>query len=60
MFFQLMKEECILEQLINVAANTQCSLDFVKFIGNICKQMTNFSSLTKVLFGLLIFSGRHA
>ena len=58
-FFQPMKEECILEQLINVAANTQCSLDFVKFIGNICKQMTNFFSLTKVLFGL-IFSGRHA
>ena len=43
------------EPLSNLAANTQCSLDFVKFIVNICEQTTNFFSLTKVLFGLLIF-----
>jgi len=33
----------------------QCSLGFVKFIANVCEQTTNFFSLTKVLFGLLIF-----
>ena len=43
------------EPLSNLAANTQCSLDFVKFIANICEQTTNFFSLTKVLFGILIF-----
>ena len=55
MFFQPIKKECILEQLINVAANTQCSLDFVKFTAKICEQTTNLFSLTKVLFGLRIF-----
>ena len=58
MFFQPIKEECILEPLTNLAANTQCSLDFVKFIANICEQMTPFFLLTKVLFGLLIFFSR--
>ena len=43
------------EPLTDLAANTQCSLDFVKFIVNICEQTINFFSLTKVLFGLLIF-----
>jgi len=53
--FQPIKEECILEQVIDVAANTQRPLDFIKFIANICEQTTNFFSLTKVLFGLLNF-----
>jgi len=39
----------------NVAEITQCSLDFVKFIANICEQTTNFFSLIKVLFWLLTF-----
>ena len=43
------------EPLTNLAANMQCSLDVVKFIVNICEETTNFFSLTKVVFGLLIF-----
>ena len=30
------------EPLTDLATNTQCSLDFVKFIVNICEQTTNF------------------
>ena len=49
------------EPLTDLAANMQCSVDFVKFIVNICEETTNLFSLTKVLFGLLIFfSQSHA
>ena len=56
MFFSANKRRVhSLKPLNNLAANTQCSLDFVKFIVNICEQTSNFFLLTKVLFGLLIF-----
>ena len=56
MFFSANKRRLdSFEPLTNLAANMQCSVDFVKFIVNICEQMTNFFSLTKVLFGPLIF-----
>ena len=55
LFLQPRKEECILEPLTNRAAKMQCSLGFVKFIASVCEWTANFSSLTKVLFGLLIF-----
>ena len=54
MFFQPIKEECILEPLTNLSAKMQCSLGFVKFIANVCEQTTKFFSLTKVLFGLIL------
>ena len=46
------------EPLTNLAAYTQCSLDFVKFIVNIFEQTTNFFSLTKVLFWTSYFFTR--
>ena len=56
MFFSANKRRLdSFEPLTNLAANMQCSVDFVKFIVKICEQMTNFFSLTKVLFGPLIF-----
>ena len=53
MFFSGNKRRVHSFELTNLVANTQCSLDFVKFIVNICEQTTNFFSLTKVLFGLI-------
>ena len=41
------------EPLTDLAANMQCSVDFVKFIVNICEETTNLFSLTKVL--LILF-----
>ena len=54
MFFQPVKV-CILEQLINVAATKQHKISSSFFFVKISEQMTNFFSMTRVLFGLLIF-----
>ena len=56
-FFQPIKQECIHEQLINIAPNTQCSLDFVKFIVNICEQTTNFFSQTRCFLDFMLEIG---
>ena len=49
MFFQPIKEECILEPLTNLAAKMQCSLGFVKFIANVCEETTKFFFTDKVM-----------
>ena len=44
-----------LSQSMKIALLSYKYGDFVTFIVNVCEQTTNFFSLTRVLFGLLIF-----
>ena len=54
-FFNQSNNSAFLSKLNNIAPNTQCSLDFVKFIVNICEQTTNFFSLTRCFLDFFFF-----
>ena len=53
--FNQSNKSAFLSKLNNIAPNTQCSLDFVKFIVNICEQTTNFFSLTRCFLDFFFF-----